>query len=355
MHLRQIRLINFRNYESLTMELPAQGALFTGKNGAGKTNLLEAFSLLITGRSPRTAQLKHLIHSSADEAYAGGVFADGGEQSVGFSRGGTISVQRDSHTYDSLSALYQGRRGFIYFGPRDIDLVTGSPKQRRTFMDMILSQSDPKYLSALITYRRSLLERNRVLSGYWDPVLLDVYDESLSRAGAYITAERRVFARSLRRDISRIYGDISKNDMEPDLEYRSSLKGDTASEILQELLHRRGRDREYGFTSAGPHRDDLHFTAAGRRLTAYASQGQCRSVALALKLSTLDYLSERGERSLVIAVDDAFSDLDAYRRRAFFSFLKDRGQLFIAVHTMEESSYYRLPAFAVENGTVVSP
>lgn len=354
MYLSEVSLLHFRNYSSVSLELPEKGALFIGSNGGGKTNLLEAFSFLITGRSVRGVSVKQLLQAGENEGFVSGTLWNedcSSVQSVGFSRKGEVSVKVNGVTFDTLSVLY-GNRGFLYFGPDDITLITGTPADRRRFIDYVISQVDKNYLSCLIAFKKSLTERNRVLTGYYDELLLDIYEEEMSRYAHYIVQVRGGFLTLVQEQFSSIYKRISGNDLTMSFTYSSLLQNLSSAEIQEYYKGKRGRDKELGFTSVGPHRDDVRFKANGRPLLGFGSQGQCRSTALAFKIATAHYLRKVLVSFPIVAVDDAFSDLDVERKKAFFSELDRKGQLFIALHTESEASVYELPPFYIRNGGV---
>ncbi len=356
MELTHLRVLHFRSYQDITIELPVGGALFVGRNGSGKTNLLEAIGFSILGRSVRGASVKQLITNGKSEAFVEGTFSreeEAYKQSVGFSLGGKVAVKRKGVDYSSLSALY-GEKSFLYFGPTDIELVTGSPGDRRRFLDMMLSQIDSNYLRLLMEYRSVLGQRNKLLSGAMDTVLLGIYTEQLAERAAYLMACRAEYCSYIAPLAAMIYKQISGGDFELSLSYAPSLKVTDARAIVDVLKQKESRDSFMRYTTTGPHRDDLKFLADGSPVMGFGSQGQCRSAALALKIATLDFLQDRSGSKPIIAVDDAFSDLDEGRKRLFYSLLENRGQCFIAVHTEDEASYYDLPAFSIEKGRVLS-
>ncbi len=352
MILKEINAIQFRNYAKVTVELPSEGALFHGVNGAGKTNLLEAISFAILGKSPRGSSLKEMITLGEREAFVKTTFESDGHlhtQSIGFSRDKQIIVSRDDISI-SLSALY-GENRFIYFGPDDVALIVGTPEEKRKFIDLTLSQVSAQYLRTLIQYRKLLKQRNYLLTGYFDSVLCDVYDKELGECMHVLVCERTLFFREIKNEITQIYHNISERESKIVIDYQPSVSFNSPEEYEAILLERRSRDRENGYTSVGPHRDSFKCKKDGRSIVGYGSQGQCRSSALALKIASTSYLT-RDKRELILAVDDAFSDLDRGRREKFFAEICDKGQLFIAVHSKEELGYYPLPSFSVLDGKV---
>ncbi len=353
MILHELSALNFRNYKSVTVELPPEGALFHGINGSGKTNLLEAISFSLLGRSPRGVSPKDMIQLGEREAFVKASFqTENGiqSQSIGFSRDKQVKVTCDGDSDVSLSSLY-GENRFIYFGPEDIQLITGSPDDKRRFIDLTLSQVSPDYLTTLIRYRKTLRQRNVLLSGRFDPILCDIYDNELASCMKLIINQRKVFFDEICENTTSIYNKISNNESEISIPYAPSTAQSSSDEYFLALKERRARDCENGFTSIGPHRDSFRCKKDGKSIVGFGSQGQCRSSALALKIGSTNYLT-RDNKELILAVDDAFSDLDRGRREKFFEEISGRGQLFIAVHSSEELGYYPLPPYSIQDGEI---
>ncbi len=355
MILKSLTALNFRSYEDISIELPSEGALFLGSNGVGKTNLLEAISFALLGKSPRGASPKDMISVGEREGFVKVTYGEGESlrsQAIGFSRDKQIKITQDGKLSSSLSSLY-GENRFIYFGPEDINLITGSPEEKRRFIDLTLSQVDASYLSDLIVYRKTIRERNKLLTGRFDSVLCDIYDQQLSEIMARIVQSRTIFFQEISEEITSIYTDISDSESEVTVSYSPSVSFSTTEEYRFALSDRLLRDRENGYTSVGPHRDSFRSRKDGRQIVGYGSQGQCRSTALALKIASSSYLT-RDNQELILTVDDAFSDLDRGRREKFFATIRDRGQLFIAIHSKEELQYYSLPQYQIFEGKVQS-
>jgi len=351
--LKSLSLINFRNYGDLKIELPEGGALFHGVNGSGKTNLLESISYVLLGKSPRGAGAKDLITHGERESFVRAELISGVRsrvQSIGISREKHVIITRDGQTSSSLRTLY-GENRFIWFGPDDIQIVTGSPEEKRRFIDITLSQVSPEYLAELVRYKKLIRERNALLTGRFDSVLCDIYDHDLALCMAAITAQRAHFFSEISNNVTEIYNRISNSESNITVEYAPSIQCQFPEEFEQSLQERRDRDREQGFTVMGPHRDSFRCKKDGRPIVGFGSQGQCRSSALALKLASIEYLT-RDKSELILAVDDAFSDLDRHRREMFFESIRTKGQLFIAVHSAEELAYYTLPSYTISHGKV---
>ena len=328
MVIRQLRLVDYRNYPCVTFS-PADGiTVFHGSNGAGKTNLLEAIHLCCLGRSHRTSQDRELIRQG--------------------SLGGSVQVQvmrRDGRREIMVKLWAQQKRAkqiflngkpaarigelmghvnCVMFSPEDLELIKDGPAQRRRFIDMQLSQLRPSYFFALQKYASTLNQRNALLRAMAAPGAnknpagqLEVWDEQLAREGACITEHRRWFAEILKSEAGKNYEHISGSKEEIlEAQYIGVLaKADKLYEAMLEGLHKsRREDMRRCVTHFGPHRDDLHLTIKGRDMRNFASQGQMRTAALALRLSQLTMMKLETGEAPVLLLDDVMSELDPKRR-----------------------------------------
>ncbi len=328
MVIRQLKLADYRNYPSVTFS-PTDGiTVFHGANGAGKTNLLEAIHLCCLGRSHRTSQDRELIRQG--------------------SLGGSVQVQvmrRDGRREVMVKLWAQQKRAkqiflngkpaarigelmghvnCVMFSPEDLELIKDGPVLRRRFMDMQLSQLRPSYFFALQKYVSTLNQRNALLRAMAAPGAnknpagqLEVWDEQLAREGATITEHRRWFAEILKIEAGKNYEHISGSKEETfDAQYVGALlKADKLYETMLEGLYKsRREDMRRCVTHFGPHRDDLHLTIKGRDMKNFASQGQMRTAALALRLSQLTMMKLETGEAPVLLLDDVMSELDPKRR-----------------------------------------
>jgi DNA replication and repair protein RecF len=377
MFLRQLNLLNFRGYSGLTIAFPKEGALLEGLNGAGKTNLLESIHVLCTGRSQRGAPRVDMISHGQDTSYIEGDFCygdgDGTDNAIadaagpaagrtvntaiGFSRDKKLVMKRDGTDIRSYSEWF-GERPVISFGTDDLELVYGAPETRRKFIDMLISQIDRGYMDALASYRKNMLSRNALFGRTDDPIQYEIYERAMAVSAAKIVFTRREIVTELCGLVNDYYSGISPQKEPVSVEYLSKFKCDFAcisdwqNLYLNTLFDRRKRDAELMFTGAGPHRDDLRFSLNGRTARAYASQGQCRSFALALKLGSALLSERRRGGGMIFLVDDAVSELDPERTSRVYPLLEGRGQIFIATPKCHAVLGGKVLKCTVENGTV---
>lgn len=340
MVLKSIKLENFRNYRDLFLEIPEEGAFFEGNNGSGKTNLLESIFLLCTGRSQRSASKNEMINCLSKEASVEGLFFSTQEEkrivrSVCFGRDNFITLAMNN-TRVSVFSEWFGTQPIISFAGNDIQIIYGNPSQRRKFLDMLISLIDKNYLKALMEYRKYLSLRNKILKMKFDEILCGIYEEKMADVGSIIMQKRQKCIDEIAPQSESIYRKISDSSDDISIEYNPSLQHDcysikTCKELFYTMLaERRKNYKEIGFSSCGPHRDELYFFVNKKPAKSYASQGQCRSLVLALKLSSLAWIENDVHENKIILFDDAVSELDPERSSRVYSLVENRGQIFIA-------------------------
>jgi DNA replication and repair protein RecF len=364
MYLQNLVLQNFRNHEALSMSFPKEGALFEGANGAGKTNILEGIHILCTGRSQRGAARADMIAYGQEAAFVSGDFCfdDGNGVTVqsaalGFSRDKKTVMKIDGENVGSYTEWF-GERPAVSFGADDLELVYGAPEARRKFLDMLVSQTDRAYLSALLSYRRAMACRNALLGKTGDTVQFEVYEQAMAEAAAKLVFGRMEAVRELSLLTGEFYADISDGAETAAVEYAPKIKCDifdtkerqNAYFIL--LAQRREKDAELMYTAVGPHRDDLRFTLGGRAAKGHASQGQCRSLALSLKLGSTRFIEQKRRGGMVFLVDDAVSELDPERTSRVYPLLEGRGQVFIATPRCQAALGGRVLRCTLNSGKV---
>ncbi len=338
----RLTLHHFRNLHGLDLR-PAPGVnLVSGPNGHGKSNLLESLHFLCLAHSTRARRDKDLIAwDSPDGAFVirgeGRVGEKPHVQSVEYREDG-CRVKTDGTESRRLGDLL-GHFLAVAFGPEDLDLLRGGPQERRRFLDVLLCQSDPTTLEVLRRYRQALRQRNAALRlrlGADEDALFSAYDGTLAQAGAEIAMRRLALVEKLAPPARDFCREIGNGDGALTLEMtRYSGTGETIEilreNLLQKLREKRAQDRENGLTSAGPHRDDLLAFLDGKMVRDFASQGQKRSVALALKMTAARLLEESSGLPPILLLDDVFAELDPYRRERLGALIAGRGQAFVAM------------------------
>jgi DNA replication and repair protein RecF len=328
MYLKKLHLTNFRNY-----------ALFTGENGSGKTNILEAIHVLCTGRSQRNASRSEMILITSDFCRIAGNFFSYKEQkdilfSFSFSRPNTHEFCINGRKISSFSEWF-GTQPVVSFSPGDGELVFGSPDVRRRYLDMLISQVDKEYLGMLMVYRRNLLERNRLLKQGDDPILFSIYEKAMAESGNSIREKREKTIKEINGTGSSVYSSVSGKNEHFSMTYAPGFRHENSGlnswkEVFFTMLsERRNKDRQFGFSSFGPHRDDLLLQIDSKAARTYSSQGQCRTVALSLKLGAMRFLENHGHENMIVLFDDAVSELDPKRTARMYAQIENKGQLMI--------------------------
>jgi DNA replication and repair protein RecF len=345
MHLTRLKLVNFRNYSNINIEFPEQGALLEGANGSGKTNLLESIYVLCTGKSQRGSQRQEMIHNESEIAFIEGFFNYGDTQSVstsiGFGKDKKISMQTNGEHIDSFSKWF-GRRPVVSFGSDDLEIVTGSPEYRRRFLDLFASQLEQEYLEALIKYRYYLTCRNKILESNLDNIQCSVYEQNMAETGSIIFCKRKEIIEKLSCKFKDLYEEISDKKEDSEIVYFPSIKCDCSSKeewknVFYNMLNeRRKKDIEMGFSSVGPHRDDIHILINSKPAKSFGSRGQCRSLALSLKMSSAVYIEQCRKERMIYLIDDAVSELDPQRTSRVYPLIENKGQVFIATPSIGE-------------------
>jgi DNA replication and repair protein RecF len=364
MYLKKLHLTNFRNYVLLSLDFSREGALFIGKNGSGKTNILEAIHLLCTGRSQRNARRTEMIRFTSENCRIDGDFFSDKDQkgiqfSFSFSRQNAIDISVNGRKIFSFSEWF-GMQPTVSFSPGDCDLVFGSPDIRRRYLDMLICQVDREYLNMLMVYRRNLLERNRLLKLNDDPILFSIYEKAMAEAGAVIYDKRGKAIVEINETGSAVYASVSGKNEYFSLTYAPGFRHDNSGlnswkEVFFTMLsEHRKRDRECGFSSFGPHRDDMLLQIDSKAAKTYSSQGQCRTIALSLKLGSMRYLENHGHENMIVLFDDAVSELDPYRTARMYAHVENRGQVMIASPHKNVDCTERIKRYHVAENTAVA-
>lgn len=368
MLIERLKLNDFRNYGSLLLRPDGGLNVIVGENAQGKTNAVEAIFLCAFARSHRTAKDSELIRSGHAGGYVGADI-----RSLTGSTKIELKLKSGERKQIFINALMAKRTGeligalnAVMFSPEDLELVKGSPAERRRFMDMELSQLRPAYYYTLQRYNAALKQRNALLKpdGEADTRAireqLYVWDEQLCLAGAQIMQMRAEFVERLGRIAAQLHKQISGGRealyvrYAPDVDI-DRLGGGDAQAALSEALYRGALDDiRRGYTSAGPHRDELELTLNGANVRIFGSQGQQRTAALSLKLSELELIkAEKGE-SPVLLLDDVLSELDEPRQRALLEAMSGC-QTFLTCTTLEglkRAGMQGINAWRCVNGTL---
>ncbi len=332
--LDKISIREFRNLERVDLELPPDGAVIVGDNGHGKTNFLEAIYYLQIMRSIRDARDQDLTRfdTTGFHISAHAHTPEPHEISVGFDRNAkrkkvSIDGAEVRRLSDALGALPS-----VMFSPRDLELVSGSPAERRRYLDLVLALTDGKYLQALQHYRANLAQRNAALRNATrrgsaaNEQQIAVWEPALAEHGSVLIEARAKWVRDSAADFSdRLQGIGEKGDAQ--MRYVSPFADSEARHdvLLAAFEEKRALDLRRGITHVGPHRDDLELTLDGRDLRLFGSAGQQRSAAIALRLLEAATLRKHAGAEPLLLLDDPFAELDIRRAARILVMLEERG------------------------------
>ncbi len=338
MYIKHLSLKNFRNYESQEFDFSSGINILTGANAQGKTNCAEAIFFLCTGYSPRANKDKLLVRHGFESAEIIG---------NANSRYGQVSVRIEFNKLDKKSIYINqlqvlkvgellGNINSVFFNPQELKLVQESPEDRRRFMNISLSQMSKNYFYALQRYNKILSQRNNLLKDQDKDLIretLPIWDEQLSRQAGKIIKARNDFLSELSPIASEKHALLSDNKEDLKMRTESGYYGseeDIAFALKEDLKVGLERDMRLGFTSIGPHRDDIKFTLNGDDVRIFGSQGQQRTVALSLKLAEAEIFYNKFGEYPILILDDVLSELDKKRQRKLVSAVKNMQTIFTA-------------------------
>lgn len=379
MLLARLSLSHFRNYERLELEFGSGITLLYGNNAQGKTNLLEAIFFLATARSPHAGAERELIHWGAAtepipfarvEAQIGranGVMTEleivlvtGEERDLTVAR---VSKRIKVNGVNKRAIDLLGNLNVVLFLPQDLELVFGSPGDRRRYLDTTLSQIDPKYSRALQQYNHVLEQRNALLKEFrersFNAAELEPWNNKLVENGSYVMARRAQAIETYNGLVSEIHPQLTAEHKELKLHYQPTIPVEAfalpetrqlglgltppsapleqiAMAFRGQLAALRAKEAGAALTLVGPHRDDLRFTVDGVDMTTYASRGQGRTIAVALKLAEIELMrAETGEEP-VLLLDDVMSELDKPRRAALSHAILSAKQAIVSATDLDD-------------------
>lgn len=341
-HLLSLYLHNFRNYEEAEVSFSPQINFIQGENAQGKTNLLEALYLLSTGKSFRTSHLSEIVREGASFFYLQAHFVkDGIPQTVTLSFDGSIKKMEYNNTSYSNFTNLLGLLPTVLLAPEDVELVIGSPSERRRFLDIHLGQIDPLYVYHLGRYAKALKQRNCLLKQQ-SLQGIESWEEILLQSSSYIHKKRAELIESLKAPTAETMQWISRNQDTLDLTYLPSLTDNYQQSRAKELI--------LGITLSGPHRDDVMILINQKDAKAFSSQGQKRCAVIALRLGQWAHFNRVNATPPLLSIDDFGVHLDDIRNDLLLSRLTQFGQVFVtSPYKLEKEKYFSLH---VEKGEI---
>ena len=334
MILKRISILNYKNLEQVELDFSPKMNCFIGQNGMGKTNLLDAvYYLSFCKSSANPIDSQNIKHNQDFFVVQGSYLTDEGEPEevyCGLKRRQKKQFKRNKKEYSKLSD-HIGLIPLVMVSPADSELILGGSEERRRFMDVVISQYDREYLSALIRYNKAMAQRNILLKAEVEPddELMNVWEEMMASAGEVVFRKRNDFINEFIPTFQSFYSYISQDQEVVNLSYEShAMQGN----LLQIIRESRQRDRIMGYSLKGIHKDDLVMQLAEYPIKREGSQGQNKTYLVALKLAQFDFLRRTGSNTTpLLLLDDIFDKLDASRVEQIVKLVSgDKfGQIFI--------------------------
>ena len=361
MKISHLSLQDFRSYKNLELPLNEGTHIFIGENGEGKTNIVEAIMYLALLSSHRISTDAPLIKLGAERGYIRAKVSDQDRDTLIELENNNGKTKREKVNQNPVRSqrAISGIVKAICFSPEDLDLVRGDPSERRSFLDHLLIQRNPRLGGVISDYEKALKQRNTLLKARAPESTLAPWNEHLANFGGEIIAARLKLIRELIPHLMNSYENISVKK-QPSLEYKSNLdnltedKEDNKSEILRKIEEVGFQERERGVSLVGPHRDDLLLNLGEHPVKGFASHGESWSIALSLRLASYQLLKADGDNPILI-LDDVFSELDEKRRERLVALTNTAEQTLITVAVANDlPSELTGSRYQVANGLVTA-
>ncbi len=349
MKLKALELKNFRVYKHLEYSCHPRLNIILGDNAQGKTSILESIHMLGITKSHKTLRDVEVIQSECEHAKIRGSLL---LEDTPLELDVVISKNGKKAKYNRIEikklSEYVGYLNVVMFAPEDLDLIKGSPSERRRFMDLEIGKLKKSYITYLIQYRRILKERNEVLKGIqqkkkYNHTILEILTEQLIHYGEKIIQARIEFIEMLNDIVQEKYLNISGESITVNLTYTPSIKDN----LKEAYAKRQRQDILFGNTQNGPHRDDFEITFEGIPIKTYASQGQIRSMVLAIKLAIVEMIYKEKAQYPIVLLDDVFSELDSSRQINLLDHLNPETQLFITTTDLNSIPMDKLSSYQI--------
>lgn len=332
-----LSLTNYKNIDAVSYTFDTDIVCFIGKNGVGKSNLLDAIYHLCFGKGYFNPVAAQNIRFGEDFFLIEGVFDKNNSDKetivCSLKKGHKKKLKRNGKTYDKI-ADHIGRFPLVIISPADRDLIVEGSSVRRKFMDGIMGQTDKEYLQDLLHFNRLVAQRNALLKYFaanhsFDQASLDIYDQQLAPLGHRIQEKRNQFITVFVPIFQKHYQNISSGDENVDIAYQTLLSEENYKDLLANAL---SKDRALQYTSVGPHKEDLDFLIHQYPIKKFGSQGQQKSLLIALKLAQFDFMKEKLGMAPIVLFDDVFDKLDQERVARIMQVIEREhfGQLFLS-------------------------
>lgn len=355
MSLRTLELKNVRVYDSISFAFHPTLNVITGNNAQGKTTVLESIYLLSYTKSHRTHNDKEIIRHSKDFAKVAGQATDKHYELIVSETGKKVKV--NGGALNKLSA-FVGDLSVVMFAPEDIELIKGAPKLRRQFMNMQGSHQNQALLGELSRYQTVLKERNQRIKqistadALKTDGLFQVLTQRLATSAKIIMTHRKSFLSDLSDRLTPIYQAIANDGLHPVIHYHPAM---TAQDMAEQFKQSIERDFQTKTTNVGPHRDEFIIRQQTDDFKTHASQGQFRTLALAIKLALVSWMKAAHDVQPIVLLDDVFSELDKFRQNALLRHLDKETQVFITttdLNLIKRENLTNYTHFIIDEGKV---
>ena len=360
MKITSFELKNYRNCIDLSDEFSAEKTLIIGKNGQGKTNILEALYFLSTLKSPRTSNIKEFINFNSDNfSIKANIIKSDIESTIEVRYKAGEKKQLLVNGLKTNTKEFRGVLKTVLFSSGDLMLLRGAPADRRDWLDRAIVQIYPAYDERLSKYERIRLQKNKLLKDeFINDDILSVYNEQLAVTGANIIFIRKKYLREISKIAEIKHRAISNTEsLTINYEYAGETIEEIAENLREELLQRKNEEIARKQTCVGPHRDDIKLMINNTDATKYSSQGQQRTLILALKLAELEMLQEKTGEPPILLLDDVLAELDDMRQNYLLKSIEGNIQTILtSVDTLlfDNKFLETVQLIRVENGNIIS-
>ena len=355
MHIDNLSLSNFRNYEYENFSFSPNTNIIYGLNGQGKTNVIEALYFFCSGKSYRTNKENEIIKFGKEEAKININFFDDKRENISEIIINTKKIVKINGLPITKLSEIIGMINFVIFTPDMLNIVKEGPSMRRQFVDVLTSQLKPYYFKNLMSYYKVLFHRNNILKSNNKKMLstIDVWNEKLADYGTVVCKYRNNIIKLLNENFDILDG-INKNE-KIEFKYISSIKEEFENKefFLKQLEKEYEKEIEKGITLIGPHRDDIDILMNEKSIKKYGSQGQIRTCVLKLKLAECEIIKKELGRNPILLLDDILSELDEKRKSYFINKIKDK-QIFITCTEKEKITTENVKYFKINNGKLIN-
>lgn len=360
MLIKNLRMENFRNFDFESLEFSENVNIFYGRNGQGKTNLLEAVNYFTNGKSCRNnLKEKDVVKFGKESFSLAAEFELKKEgqsvrpiyEKIDFKSKKSIYI--NGQPIEKLSDIL-GIIDTVLFMPLDIYYVLGAPANRRNYIDSFLSKNRPGYFKLLSSYVYVIKQKNNILRTEKNIEQLDIYNEKIFEYGSKICEIRNNFLKVFSEYVRKIYSDISENNETIEFIYKPCIeKYFEKEEFMKVLEQNKKREILFGTSLKGPHRDDIMINMNGTHAKFFASQGQLRSIVLSMKIAEAEIIKDTKGEYPIILLDDVFSELDNQRREFLLKNLEGKQVIMTVTNADIANNFINAKYFEIENGKII--